>query len=410
MRYAARLFLVMALAISVARVAGAEGPPLARGLGSYHILGLRSVNLKNYTLLGACNVGVDCAQPSSNSDCGVLSHENAFYADGAQAAGDHAKFTKAGASLWQVFANQLGSPENVEIRLPGSGPAGAEPLAPLPIVGDRDADGVTSCRTVGGTCAADAGDLERACGFPSPFPACNPGLPVTVLGNADCGGVADGDEHNGRCDLAPGVYGALQVQNQGKVTLAGGVYVFCSIGVGKNTSIVTRAASTIYTDGDFLVNNEASVGQQCGDLTVLAQGPGSFGFGRNSSITGVFCAPDRLLQLGHDNDLTGRFYAGEVNSDSNNRGRCCSTGGDCACIDLVTPETAHAGAVVTLQGPCSLERVTAVRICDVEATIESRSDTALRVVVPAGVGGACGIQVESPAGAFRTAATLEVGP
>jgi hypothetical protein len=395
---------LLTLAFGTMLAAGtAFGQPLNRNLSAYHIFGSRSVNLKNYTLLGACNIGVDCAKPSSNSDCGVLSQEDAFYADGSQAAGDNAKFTKAGASVWQLFSNDVGSPGNVTVRAPG----GTSTLTPLPILGDRDADAVSSCRTVGGGCVIDPGDLEVACGFPVPFPTCG-GPTVTVSANADCSGVPDGATGNGRCDLAPGTYGALDVKNQGKVTLAGGNYVFCSVNVGKNVSVISTTPATIFTTGDFLVNNEASLGQQCGDVRVLAKGPGAIGFGRNSSIKGFFCAPSRLMQLGHDNDLAGQFFADMVNADSNDRGHCCNVGDDCACIDSFSPTAASVGAIVTLRSGCPLMAVTEVKICGIDAPIDSETANEVRVVVPAGAAGSCPIEVHSISGIFHPLLSLTV--
>lgn len=396
-------FPLRALALGVLLTAAtAFGQPLNRSLGAYHVFGSKSVNLKNYTLLGACNIGVDCAKPSSNSDCGVLSNEDVFYADGSQAAGDNAKFTKPGASVWQLFSNDVGSPGNVTVR------GGTGPLVPLPIIGDRDGDLVPSCRTAGGQCVTDPGDLEVACGMPDPFPACNAAAPILVLANADCLGALDPTLGNSRCDLGPGVYGPLVVQNQGKVTLAGGTYVFCSVNVGKNTSIITSNPATILTAGDFLVNNEASLGQQCGDVTVLAKGPGSMGFGRNSSIAGFFCAPSRLFQLGHNNDLTGQFIAEQVNADSNDRGRCCAPRDDCACIDSFAPTSAAVGAQVTLRSGCPLTGVTQVKICGLVAPIVSATASEVVVTVPAGAAGACTIEVHSISGIFRPSLTLGV--
>lgn len=391
----------LALAATLLAAGTASAQPLNRNLGVYHIFGSRSVNLKNYTLLGACNIGVDCAKPSSNSDCGVLSQEDAFYADGSQAAGDNAKFTKAGASVWQLFSNDVGSPGNVTVR------SSTAALTPLPIIGDRDGDTVQSCRTVGGQCTTDPGDLEIACGFPAQFPPCG-GPGVTVNANTDCSGVADGNPGNGRCDLPPGTYGILEVKNQGKITLAGGDYVFCSVNVGKNVSIISTTPSTIMTSGDFLVNNEASLGQQCGDLRVLAKGPGAIGFGRSSSINGFFCAPSRLLQLGHDNDLTGQFIADMVNADSNDRGHCCAPGDDCSCIDSFSPTTASVGEIVTLRGGCPLNGVTQVKICGMVAPIDSETATEVRVVVPAGAAGNCPLEVHSISGIFHPLLTLTV--
>ena len=170
------------------------------------MFGLRSVGLKNITVNGPCNTGVNCAQPSTNSACGVVTHENPLYADGSQIAGDVARFSKGGGIIFQLFSNQPNGLDNVFINEP---PVMA--LDPLPILGDVDQDGTPSCRTQGQSCAVDPGDLEAACGFPTPFPACDASKKVKVLpdGIASAADVA-GNRH---CDLPPGTYGDLDVQN-----------------------------------------------------------------------------------------------------------------------------------------------------------------------------------------------------
>jgi hypothetical protein len=62
--------LAASLFVAVGAHTATAGPPLRRDLGSYFAFGLRSIGLKNITVTGACNVGVDCAQPNANSDCG----------------------------------------------------------------------------------------------------------------------------------------------------------------------------------------------------------------------------------------------------------------------------------------------------------------------------------------------------
>jgi hypothetical protein len=54
--------------------------PLSRDLRDYFAFGLKNIGLKNITVLGACNAGVNCTQPNPNSSCGVANHENAHYA------------------------------------------------------------------------------------------------------------------------------------------------------------------------------------------------------------------------------------------------------------------------------------------------------------------------------------------
>src|SRR5262249_22624273 len=173
-----RVCLVLAaavLSIAAASRRSDAGPPLRRDLSAYLFFGLRSVGLKNMTVTGACNSGVDCAQPNPNSDCGVITHEDPNYADGSQIAGDRARFSTGGGIIFQLFSNKPTGLDNVFINSPP-----VEPLSPVPILGDVDGDGAPSCSIDSGSCVVDTGDLAAACGFPDPFPACDPSRPVTI--------------------------------------------------------------------------------------------------------------------------------------------------------------------------------------------------------------------------------------
>jgi hypothetical protein len=392
---------IAALVLGVAVPAGAQ--PLRRDLPAYFIFALRNADLKNMSVLGPCNVGVDCAQPSTNSSCGVVDQENVLYADGSQIAGDLVRFSKGGANVFQVFRNKGAALDGVTIRDPGSNPDGTNPLSPLPILGDLDGDGNPSCSA---NCAVDAGDLAVACGFPSPFPPCSPGTPVHAVAGSDCVGAPDAVPGNGRCDLAPGSYGDLTVANAAAIDLTGGQYSFCNVNVGKGTTTTTSAAATLDVTGDVHINNDARVGQQCGDLVLNAQGNGGFTFGRNSAIVGKFCAPERTMALGHDNDLTGQFVGDIVRADSNDRGHCC--GGSCSCFDAFTPSAARPGETIDLTSGCDLTNVTEVTICGVAAPIASKTAGVLEATVPQVAAGTCPVSVVSAAGTFTGLGMLTI--
>lgn len=402
-----RRFGVVAACVAVLSglPARAANPPLATNLDAYFIFAQQSVGLKNFTLLGACNVGVNCKRPTANSACGVATNEDSFFADGSQLAADFARFNKAGASIWQLFTNEIGNTSNVTIRLPGSKPDGSDPLV-NPILPDVDMDGTPSC---GPGCVTDPGDLYVACGFPSPFPACNPALPVNVPDGSDCIGVADTVPGNSRCDLPSGVYGNLKVQNGAMLTLGGGTYVFCDVSFGRSTVTTTNAPSVFEVNGDFGVNNDSTFGQGCDAIRVHANGPGDFSFGRNATVMGRFCAPERRMFVGHNNDLTGQFIGDIVQADSSNRGHCCEPGGGlCTCFDSFSPATAAVGDTITLIGACDLTLVTSVTICDIAAPITVQTPGELHVTVPAGASGACAIKANSTAGTYVANATLTV--
>lgn len=383
----------------------APAQPLSRDLGSYFVFAMRNTHLKNIRILSACNVGVNCAQPTQNSSCGVAVNENVFYADGSQLASDKTRFNRGGGTVFQVFTNIPTGLDNVVIRQPGPNPDGTNPLA-LPILADVDGDTNPSC---GPGCVPDYDDVREACGFPESFPACQPANAVRVKKNGDCLGAPDATPNNGRCDLAPDTYGDLVVENNGRVNLLGGTYVFCEVNIGKNTATTVSAPATLFASGDVDVNNTSTFGESCGDLRVFGDGPGVVGFGRNSTIAGDFCAPERFVDLGHNNDLTGRFIGDIVTSDSNVRGRCCDPA-VCACFDAFEPVVAAPGGTVTLKGGCNLSVVSAVRVCDLPAAIGAQTPSMIQVTVPGAVpsGSDCVVEADSPSGVFRAFATLRV--
>jgi hypothetical protein len=400
-----RFGVVAACVMVLTGTALAANPPLKTNLDAYFIFSQQSVGLKNFTLLGACNVGVNCKQPTTNSACGVATNEDSFFADGSQLAADVTRFNKAGASVWQLFTNQISNASNVTIRLPGSKPDGSDPLV-NPILDDLDMDGNPSCSS---SCVTDPGDLYVACGFPSPVPACNPGAPVNVPDGSDCLGVADALPGNSRCDLQPGVYGDLKVQNGAMLQLTGGDYVFCNVSFGRSTVTTTNAPSTLLVHGDFGLNNDSTFGTGCNDIRVLANGQGDFSFGRHATVMGRFCGPERRFFVGHDNDLTGQFIGDIVQADSSNRGHCCApSGGLCTCFDSFSPNAASVGDTITVIGACDLTLVTSVTICDIAAPITVQTAGELHVTVPAGAAGACAIKANSPAGTYVATATLTV--
>lgn len=403
-----RMAAVVGGSLLLASVAAAANPPLVTDLSRYFIFSMKNAGLKNITLLGACNIGVNCAQPNPNSSCGVTTNENVFYADGSQLAADVSKFNRPGASVWQLFSNQVNGASNLVVRLPGSKPDGSDPLV-LPILPDLDGDGNPSCKTEAQSCVPDNGDLAVACGFPAVAPACDPTLPVKVVPASDCIGAPDAVPGNGRCDLPPGTYGDLNVQNAGLLTLVGGDYVVCGLLIGKSTTTTIGTPAVIDVLGDLRINNDSTFGQGCKGITVRLHGFGDSSFGRNATIQGDFCAPDRTMLIGHNNDLTGRFIGDTITADSNNRGHCCDpVATACACFDDFSPTTAMVGDAITLVGSCDMAATTGVRICGLAATFTVVTPTEISAQVPAGAAGACPVQLDSSAGTYTASATLTV--
>lgn len=372
-------------------IAGAQD--LRRDLGSYFIFANRSVSGKNMRLLSACNIGVNCAQPSQNSSCGTISFEDAFFADGSQIAGDKGNFNKAFADAFQAFLNKGGPFPNLLVRNPP-----IQSFATPIITGTCD-----------NACNPDVSAIEALCGVPNPFPACDPTKFVQVNPGGDCQGAPDGVPGNGACDLGPGTYGDVNVKNDAKITFAGGTYNLCSLTFGKNADGSAASATVINIDdaGAFRVNNASNFGSQCGEFTINVSGKGVVSFGRNASIAAKVCAVASDINLGHNNDLLGQFVGDTVTANRDNDARCC---GGCTCFDEFSPTSAKAGDNVTLTSQCDLNNTTAVKVCGVTATIVSKSANTLVFTVPAVAPGPCPIDLESATGVYRAFQQLTVLP
>lgn len=389
MRYGTR-FVVLAL-ILAALPAAAQ--PLDRNLSSYFVFALRKASLKNLMLSGACNVGVNCAHTSPAADCGIMRLDEVSFGPGTQSVSDRQYFTKPGAQVFQVFRNAGGPLDNVTIAAPPP-----EPFATPIVPGTCSAD-----------CQPDVAAIEAACGFPSPFPACDPAKPVLARPNLDCSAfdVAPG---NGQCDLAPGTYGAITAHNAARVAFAPGSYTACSFHGGRRVLVLATGVTLAIPDGGFFrVNNGSSVGMGCDDLVIQQQGTGTISFGRNSSIAARVCAPAARIRLGHANTLIGQFIGDVVNADLNNRGECCGLAGmACTCFDAFTPTSAAVGDIVTLTSQCDLVAGTAVRICGIDTPILTQLAGEITVAVPPGALGACTVEIDSSAGVFAHAGQLLV--
>jgi hypothetical protein len=387
---------VALVVLGCATIAAAD-PPLRRDLGSYFIFAMRSVSGKNIRLLSACNIGVNCAQPSTNSSCGVMTFEDAFFEDGSQIAADKGNFNKAFADAYQVFVNKGAPFPNLMVRHPP-----IESFATPIIPGTCDS-----------SCNGDAAAIGALCGLPSPYPTCNPARPVTAKDGQDCDPTVYGVDpvdavlNNGRCDLNPGTWGDVQVQNQATINFVGGTYNVCSFTMGKNA--IGDASSPVILNiaeaGTMRVNNGSKFGAQCGDFTVNLKGAGSVNFGRNGAVAAKVCAPAADINLGHNNNLLGQFVGDTVTADRDNDGRCC---GGCTCFDSFSPTTAKPGDVITLISQCDLNNATAVRICGQPAMILTKTATNLTVTVPNVGPGPCMIEVDSAAGTFKAFGTLTV--
>jgi hypothetical protein len=377
-RKAAALAVVLGASLAVAGTADAQ--MLRRNLADYFIFAQTQASLKNFQLNTPCNIGVNCPSPSPNAKCGSLSYGRTIQVVGSQTVGDRQFFRKPGAVVDQIFRNGGGPLTNVQFNF-------IDTFA-TPIIPGTCAPG----------CIPDNTALEMECGFPAPFPACDPAKDVKAIANQDCSAF-DIMLGNGQCDLAPGQYGDISVQSAATLVLQPGNYDICSFTASRNTNTQGVGAVLNVNNGVFKVSNGSTFGATCGDITVRVEGGGNVSFGRNVFIAAKVCAPDSTLKLGHNNQLLGQFIGDVVNADLNNSGGCC--GGRCACFDTFSPTTATAGTDVTMTSACDLSTVTDVLVCGVSATILSQAPAQLVFDTPAGLPpGPCDVELVSPSGTF----------
>jgi hypothetical protein len=308
-----RGFVLLAAGLLAATVgtALADGFPLRRDLDAYFLLASRFARVNDLTLFSACNVGVNCATPARSSTCGKLILGGATFAAGSQAAGDRV-ICKPGTSLWQLFRNG-GTCADAEIAIVPP-PTFAPPIVPA---------------TCDAGCTPDVAALETHCGFPDPFPACDPAKPVTVRAGGDCEGAPDPAPGNRRCDLAPGAYGTVRVLSDARLDLDAGVYAVCGLRLGRRAEVSSPVSTIAIPAGYGLrVGPDGRLGPFCGAVSVFLQGEGSARFGRRARVAATLCAPERRLHLGTDTLLLGRFVADTVVAGRNVQGLCCAADPD----------------------------------------------------------------------------------
>lgn len=404
-----RALLALGIVATLTGVGMAQ--PLNRQLPAYCLFAMRELSAKNLTVNGACNVGVNCAQPNASSSCGSASFQNPFFAPNSQLAADVVRISRAGATFWQLFRNSGPPIDGATFGVVGPNPDKTFPLSPLPILGDADGDGTPSCATVSNSCEPDPGDLAAACAFPPVFLDC--GGPQVTAAGGDCVGAPDATPGNDRCDLPPGVYGNLNARNGSELTFIGGDYAFCTVTIGRNVTVDATVAARLFISGGFNVNNGTDMGLACGKITAFIRGPGAFSIGRGASVVGTYCAPMRKLLLGAGSNLKGTFAGDRIAGDHNIRVEPCGgiAGGlICSCFDSFSPAVASPGDVVTfVSADCDLRNIDSITVCGVAATILAGTTASeLRITVPNGVSGSCPVAAISTAGTFQGALPLVV--
>jgi hypothetical protein len=260
--------IVAALAVACATGARAQPSP---NLGDYVLFASTAVKTRGPTIT-AGDVGV-------NQAGGRLVAPRFFTAPSSVVASDRVRFDRNPAStvIQQLFSNvieQFGPP--------------ATPFTP-PIIAD----------------------LKTACGFPSPFPACDTQLDVEVAIGATT-------------VLTPGVYGRVRVHGgdlaAGSLVLTGGTYVFCDLKVSREAQLRVQMQAVIDVVGktsfgpSSLFGPDTGSGLAASDIQLYAAGS-LVKLARDSTSAAHVCAPDAKLRMSQGGTHVGVYAAGSIRTE-----------------------------------------------------------------------------------------------
>lgn len=159
-------------------------------------------------------------------------------------------------------------------------------------------------------------DLAQACGFPQPFPACNPANPVLVAAGTTT-------------PLAPGVYGDVTVKGgfdefgvpmPGVLELTGGSYAFCGVKLGKFAEVRFLAPATVHVATNLRMQATNVWGSATGagvdpDEIVVYVAGAKVHYSRGSEVAARLCAPSAKCRLTKAGAHAGAVYCDSVRTE-----------------------------------------------------------------------------------------------
>jgi hypothetical protein len=261
---------IVALAALVACVVPAAATPVpSRNMSTYVLLGIDTLNMKEFAFTNVGNVGVNDA--GGTMSWGRSSH----FADNTEVVTDILKRAGQKSSMYDLFTNTIASPlARAGATVRNDGPVSWSPtplISPLP-----------------------------------PTPNCVVGSTGVVV------------PKNGSLTLPPGSYGKVVVANGATLDLTGGTYHFQDFKTGRKATITVDAPSDITVAGKFRTNTGTTLlpGSGVGASDILVGVCGSLvKLSHKNHISGVFYVPNGQLRFGHGGFYTGQFVARELRSD-----------------------------------------------------------------------------------------------
>jgi hypothetical protein len=204
----------------------------------------------------------------NNTDGRLRLGKNVIFSNGTAVVADTVQIGNA-SSVFQVRANTLIKGDNVTIR-------GGTGMPTLPLV--------------------------------QPF--CS--LPPITCGTSDVM-VAPG---NSVGPLPTGTYGRLNVLNGGKITLAPGIFTFCSVKLGRSATVTTLGPAVINVAGNVVIGTASHFGPDAGTAPVSVNAAGKLvRVSQSAFANAAFVAPNARITFGRDSHLLGCYCTDREKSD-----------------------------------------------------------------------------------------------
>ena len=182
-------------------------------------------------------------------------------------------------------------------------------------------------------------DPVQACGFPTPFPACNTGNARSVPQGQTVTLAPD-----------PNGYGDIRIYGGGTLVLTGGDYRFCSLRAGRDARILVQGKSTIDVQGPINLANGTFLGPAGSvtprDVAIFADTT-MVHFSGSSDVRARLCAPGAMLRLTHGANVVGTFVARTIRTERITAGPPAGTPGGAT----TTTTTVAASTTTTTHGP-----------------------------------------------------------
>jgi len=260
----------------IERVVGLRAAITLAGVFLASIAAAQSTDVDEYALIALKSIGADGAV-INGGDAVVLAPGGTFTNKGALGA--------AGSELSAHSVSLSGQAECASLRTNNLQSSSPNCTNPLPF-------------------AAPFPDVASICDHPEPFPACDPGNPITVASGATV-------------TLPPGTYGAVVLEVNpgfGSTLELGGTYTFCSLEVRRDARIRFSAESDVRIVGNaFFSNGTFTAPAHRSGLTaheiMFHVGGTAVEVAKNGSLTALVCAPNARFGADAGAMLDGRFMA-----------------------------------------------------------------------------------------------------